>query len=90
MANLKSAKKRAIQNKKRQLCNQARASELKTVTRKLMEAISDNDTSSAQVLMKLAESKIARAKGKGILQKNTASRKVSKLSKKFAALSKTK
>ncbi len=85
MANLKSAKKRARQNVKRHSCNQARRSEIKTVTKKFMAALEANDLGLAQELMVSAESKIARAKGKGIVKPNTASRKISTLARRLAA-----
>ena len=84
MANLKSAKKRALQNVKRRLRNQARKSELKTLTKKFFEAVSANDTKVAQELLRTTESKIARAKGKGLLSANTAARKISNLTKSLA------
>lgn len=88
MANLKSSKKRAIQNVKRNARNQARRSELKTLTKKFVEAVATNDVTTAQNLMLLTESKIARAQGKGLLRANTASRKIGTLARKLAVLQK--
>lgn len=88
MANLKSSKKRARQNVKRNARNQARRSELKTITKKFVEAVTKNDVTAAQDLMLLTESKIARAKSKGILRANTASRKIGTLARKLAVLQK--
>ncbi len=82
MANIKSSKKRALQSKAQQLRNQSRRSEIKTLTKQLIDAIDSNDVQTAQVLARKAESKIARAKGKGLFRANTAARKVSKISKK--------
>jgi small subunit ribosomal protein S20 len=84
MANLKSAKKSALQDSKARLRNQARRSELKTVSKKFLEAVEAKDIKGAQELLRLAESKIARAKGKGVLPANTAARKISKLARKLA------
>jgi len=84
MANIKSAKKRAKQNEARQLRNRARKSEIKTVTKKFLVALEANDVDQAKDLMKLAESKIARAKGKKVLKPNTAARKISTLAKRLA------
>lgn len=84
MANLKSAKKRTIQSRAAQKRNQSRKSEIKTVTKKFLEAVDAKDMQKAQELYRLAESKIARARGKGVLKKNTASRKISKLAKKLS------
>jgi len=81
MANIKSAKKRSIQSEKNRIRNQSRASELKTISRKFFDALDNNDLTAAKEIMQLAESKIARARGKGLLKKNTASRKISRLAK---------
>lgn len=88
MANLKSSKKRAVQNKKRRSFNQARRSALKTVTRQFIDAIEAQDVTKAQELLKLAQSSIARAKGKRVVKANTASRKIGTLAKKLNALQK--
>lgn len=85
MANIKSAKKRTRIIKKKRLQNNARRSELKTVTRKVTDALEEKDLDSAKKLLCAAVSKIARAKGKGVLKKNTAARKISKIAKKVAA-----
>lgn len=85
MANIKSAKKRATQNSKRQLINLARLTEIKTYTKKVLKALEENKVDEAKALLKITESKISRAQGKRALKKNTASRKVSSLAKKVAA-----
>jgi len=84
MANTKSAKKRAKQNEKRRLVNLSRRSAVKTATKKVFDAVDANDVAVAKELFKAAESQIARARGKGILKKNTAARKISSLSKRIA------
>lgn len=89
MPNIKSAKKRVLQTEKRQLRNQARKSSLKTAIKKVIAAIEMNDLEGSKVLLVAAESKIARAKGKGLLHCNTAARKISNLAKKVAAASRT-
>jgi small subunit ribosomal protein S20 len=89
MPNIKSAKKRVLQTAKRQLRNQARRSSLKTAIKKVVLAIESNDLENSKALLVAAESKIARAKGKGLLHPNTAARKISKLAKKVAAASRT-
>ena len=85
MANIKSSKKRALTNEKRRVRNVARRSELKTWTRKVEEALVGGDMKVAQDTLRVAVSKIARAKGKGLLKANTAARKMSQLAKKVAA-----
>jgi small subunit ribosomal protein S20 len=88
MANIKSAKKRVLQTVKRQSRNQARKSSLKTAVKKVIAAIEAGNISASKTLLVEAESKIARAKGKGLLHRNTAARKISKLAQKVAAASK--
>ena len=88
MANIKSAKKRVLQTKKRQLRNQARKSSLKTAIKKVVAALEANDVAASKTLLVAAESKIARAKGKGLLHRNTAARKISSLAKRVAAANK--
>ena len=85
MANIKSAKKRVLQTAKRQLRNQARKSSVKTAIKKVVVAIESADVATTKALLLAAESKIARAKGKGLMHRNTAARKISKLAKKVAA-----
>lgn len=89
MANIKSAKKRVLQTAKRQARNQARKSSIKTAMKKVVAAIEAGDIEASKTLLIQAESKIARAKGKGLLHRNTAARKISKLAQKVAAVSKT-
>lgn len=89
MPNIKSAKKRVLQTAKRQARNQARRSALKTAAKKVIAAIEMNDLDNLKALLVAAESKMARAKGKGLLHPNTAARKISKLAKKVAAASRT-
>jgi len=89
MPNIKSAKKRVLQTAKRQLRNQARKSSLKTAIKRVVAALEMNDLEGSKTLLVAAESKIARAKGKGLLHPNTAARKISKLAKKVAAANRT-
>jgi len=89
MANIKSSKKRVLQTAKRQLRNQARKSSIKTAIKRVVVAIEAGDINVTKELLVAAESKIARAKGKGLLHANTAARKISLLAKKVAAASRT-
>ena len=86
MPNIKSAKKRALQTTKRQLVNQARRSSVKTAVKKVMVAIESSNVETAKKLFIEAESKLAKARGKGLLHHNTAARKISRLAKKVAAM----
>ena len=86
MANIKSAKKRSKTNEIRRQRNVARRSDIKTAIKKYLVAVEENDAKNALGLFKTAESKISRAVGKGLIKKNTASRKISRLAKKLAKL----
>jgi len=88
MANIKSAKKKAKQSLSRRLKNLRRGSDLKTSVNKTVGAIELKDLNLAKSLLKEAESKIVRASRKGLLKKNAARRKVSKIAKKVAKLAK--
>lgn len=84
MPNIKSAKKRVLQITKRQLVNQARKSSIKTAVKKVIAAIESNDIETAKKLFVEAESKLARAKTKGVLHGNTVARKISRLAQKVS------
>lgn len=85
MPNIKSAKKRVKQSEKKHVLNVSRKSAIKTAVKKVLVAVEDNNVSQAKDLLKEAESKLARAKGKGVLHRNTVARKVSRLAKAVAA-----
>jgi small subunit ribosomal protein S20 len=87
MPNIASAKKRVRTIKKRTAVNHARKSRLRTFTRKVEEAIASGDKKGAQAALKAAEPEIMRGAGKGVIHKNTASRKVSRLAHRVAGLS---
>jgi small subunit ribosomal protein S20 len=87
MANIKSAKKRAKTNEIKRQRNIARRSDIKTSAKKVLTALDQGNVEEAKTFLKAAEAKISRAQGKGLLKKNTASRKVSNLAKKVAAAS---
>ncbi len=85
MANIKSAIKRAKQTEVRRKRNVARRSDVKTAVKSVEAALESKNIEAAQAALKVAESKIARARGKGLFKRNTASRKISKLAKKVAS-----
>lgn len=87
MPNIASAKKRVRTAKKRTAINHARKSRVRTFTRKVEEAIASGDKQAARMALHAAEPEIMRGAGKGVLHKNTASRKVSRLARRVAALS---
>ena len=87
MANSPQAKKRARQNERRAEVNKGRRSRIRTYLRKVEEAIASGDQSAAADALKSAQPELMRGVTKGIVHKNTASRKMSRLSKRVKALS---
>lgn len=88
MANIKSQKKRIKTNEKRRVRNQAYKSELKTLVRKTREAIASGDAEVATAALKEASRKLDKAVSKGVIHKNQAANRKSKLAKQVAELSK--
>ncbi len=86
MANSPSAKKRARQIERRTLVNKARRSRIRGFIRKVEEAIASGDYVAAGNALKIAQPEIMRGVTKGIVHKNTASRKISRLSGRVKAL----
>ncbi|KAB7614415.1 30S ribosomal protein S20 [Amylibacter sp. SFDW26] len=86
MANSPQAKKRARQIERRTEVNKGRRSRIRTFLRKVEEAISGGDQAAAAAALKAAQPEIMRGVTKGVLHKNTASRKVSRLSARVKAL----
>ena len=86
MANHKSAKKRIRRNDKRKVINKARVSRMRTLIRKVMEAVQTGSYDQAREALKEAQPQIHRAADKGILHAKTASRKISRLSARVKAL----
>ena len=80
MANIKSAQKRIRQTEKRTAVNTARRSRIRTFIRKVIDALKAADIVAAKSALREAQSEIMRGVTKGVLHKNTASRKVSRLS----------
>ena len=79
MANIKSAKKRILVNKKKAERNQMIKSAVKTEVKKVRAAIEAGNKEEAAKALLAATSAIDKAESKGVLKKNTASRKVSRL-----------
>ena len=80
MPNIKSQKDRVVQSKKEALHNKAIKSNLKTVVKKANAAIAAN-AADKDAVVKVAVSTIAKAQSKGVLHKNTAARKISRMAK---------
>jgi small subunit ribosomal protein S20 len=87
MANTSSAKKAARKIVRRTEINQARKSRMRTFLRKVEEAIASGDSAAAAAALRAAQPELMRAAQKGVLHKNTASRKVSRLSSRVKSLS---
>jgi small subunit ribosomal protein S20 len=87
MANTTSAKKMTRKIAKRTIVNRSRRSRMRTFIRKVEEAIASGDQTAAVDALKAAEPEIMRAAQKGIVHKNTASRKVSRLASRVRSLS---
>lgn len=81
MANIKSAKKRILVIDKKTERNKAIKSKVKTYVKKVYAAIEEGDKAAAQAALVDATSEISKATSKGLYHKNTAARKISRLSK---------
>ena len=81
MANIKSAKKRILVIEKKTLRNKSIRSKVKTAIKKVEIAILDGDKAASQAALNKAISEISRAQSKGVFHKNTAARKISRLTK---------
>lgn len=79
MANIKSQIKRNKTNEKRRVRNQAVKSELKTLVRKTREAVEAGDKELAEENLKIASRKLDVAVSKGVIHKNQAAKRKSKL-----------
>ncbi len=86
MAIHKSVIKRARQNLTRKLRNSSRKTKLKTVIKKLNETVASNDKAKAEEALRTVTSVISKGASQGTWHKKTASRKVSRLSKKVHAM----
>ena len=86
MANSPQAKKRARQNDKRFAINKARRSRIRTYLRKVEEAIASGDKEAATAALRAAQPELMRGVTKGVFHKNTAARKMSRLSSRVKAL----
>ena len=88
MANTAQSKKRARQNERRYDVNKARRSRIRTFLRKVEEAIASGDAQVAAEALRAAQPELMRGVTKGVVHKNTASRKISRLAARVKALSK--
>ena len=86
MANTPQSKKRARQNDRKLEVNKARRSRIRTFLKKVEEAITSGDKKSAVSALKSAQPELMRGVTKGVYKKNTAARKMSRLSAKVKSL----
>lgn len=86
MANTAQSKKRARQNERRFAVNKARRSRIRTFLRNVEEAISSGDPKAAAEALRAAQPELMRGVSRGVLHKNTASRKISRLSSRVKAI----
>jgi small subunit ribosomal protein S20 len=87
MANTSSAKKATRKIERRAAVNKNRRSRVRTYVRKVEEALASGDQAAASAAFAAVQPELMRAAGKGVIHKNTASRKVSRLAKRLKALS---
>lgn len=81
LANIKSAKKRVITSQVRADRNKAIKSRVKTFIKKVDAAVEAKDKAAAEAALPVAIAEISKAASKGIFHKNTAARKVSRITK---------
>jgi small subunit ribosomal protein S20 len=86
MANTAQSKKRARQSEARQDVNKARRSRIRTFLRKVEEALASGNQDAAALALKNAQPELARGVSKGVLHKNTVSRKISRLASRVKSL----
>jgi small subunit ribosomal protein S20 len=86
MANHKSSKKRIIRNTSRALINGARVSRIRTFVKKVETAIASGDGVAAREALRQAQPELQRGVTRGVVHKNTASRKISRLAARIKAL----
>ena len=86
MANTPQARKRIRRNEKRAEINGARIGRIRTFVKKVEAALAGGDKTAAAEALKEAQPELARGVARGVLHKNTASRKLSRLTKAVSAL----
>lgn len=86
MANTPQARKRIRRNTRRAEINGARVGRIRTFIKAVEAALASGDKTVAAEALKAAQPEIARGVARGVIHKNTASRKFSRLTKRVAAL----
>jgi len=90
MAHTRSAQKRIRQTETRTVVNRARKSRVRTNLRNVEEAIAGGDAAAAAAALKAAEPEVMRGVTKGVVHKNTAARRISRLAKRINAMQSNK
>ncbi len=86
MANHASARKRVRRNESRAVINTTRRSRIRSFIKKVEVAISEGNSDGAKAALREAQPEIQRGVSKGIMHKNTAARKLSRLSARIKAI----
>ena len=86
MANTPQARKRIRRNERRAEINGNRLSRIRTFVKKVETALAGGDKTAAAEALKAAQPELARGVARGVLHKNTVARKMSRLTKRVAAL----
>ncbi len=86
MANTPQAKKRIRRNERRAEINGNRMSRIRTFVKKVESALDGGDKTAAAEALKAAQPELSRGVARGVLHKNTAARKLSRLTKRVASL----
>jgi small subunit ribosomal protein S20 len=86
MANTPQAKKRIRRNSRRTEINHSRISRIRTFIKAVESAIAEGKKADAANALKMVQPEMARGVARGVIHKNTASRKISRLSKRVASL----
>jgi small subunit ribosomal protein S20 len=86
MANTPQAKKRIRRNANRESINHARISRIRRFVKQVESALAAGKKKEAAEALKMAQPELARGVARGVIHKNTASRKLSRLSKRVASL----
>lgn len=86
MANTPQAEKRIRRNARRTVVNKTRLSRIRTYVKKVEVAIAGGDQAQARTALQAAQPELARGVAKGVMHRNTAARKMSRLNKRIEAL----
>lgn len=86
MANTPQARKRIRRNESRALINGNRLSRIRTFVKKVESALDGGDKTAAAAALAAAQPELARGVARGVMHKNTAARKLSRLTKRVSAL----